>query len=95
VLKVAARGPYLFLNNQAAPGAFRFATPARLSADSGRRFRLLTSSSEAEVPADRVIFVLEWWKNGAPDRMKLGTLMSLQSLSIPKNWTSCITSARF
>ena len=23
------------------------------------------------------IFVLEWWKNGAPDRMKLGTLMSL------------------
>ena len=60
MLKVAARGPYLFLNNQAAPGAFRFAAPARLSADSGRRFRLLTSSSEAEVPASRVpSFVLE------------------------------------
>jgi hypothetical protein len=27
-------------------------------------------------------FVLEWWKNGAPDRMKLGTPMSLFQLWI-------------
>jgi hypothetical protein len=30
-------------------------------------------------------FVLEWWKNGAPDRMKLDTPMSLFFLLISKN----------
>jgi hypothetical protein len=33
---------------------------------------------DADVPADGVpSFVLEWWKNGAPDGVKLGTPMSL------------------
>jgi hypothetical protein len=31
---------------------------------------------EADVPTAEVpSFVLEWWKNGAPDRIKLGTLI--------------------